>query len=240
MIQVCLNVYGFAHNTNDAQGPGSFKRIKGYMQEHIEMQKNTMFNNAIDRVKAELDRICIELEKNILKETNAIFRLMRQDCFAVITSPKKWTHSERALRTQIGHVLKDTEVIAKSSVSIKDSKTSASIKSEHTTMDGTSDPAAQVTAHSVTTTTQSTEQLVAKEVSSSDASSTHCVVEQPKTPEPLESRHQMLQNIHTDSGTGISPSLAYLALVNNPDSSTPAGRSYAAIYRSVEKYEMAL
>lgn len=91
----------------DECGPGSFKRMKEHMRLHVENERSTMFQAAVDGVKSHLRKMRLEVEEQMKNETENVFQTMRSEYFAVIIGERlpagySMPREERKLRRTIG------------------------------------------------------------------------------------------------------------------------------------------
>ncbi|KAI8943413.1 hypothetical protein NX059_001425 [Plenodomus lindquistii] len=60
-------------------GPGSYKRMKEHMMNHIEQQRHQMFHNATKTVEKHLDQMCKALQESMEAKADEIFVQMNRD-----------------------------------------------------------------------------------------------------------------------------------------------------------------
>ena len=66
------------------RGQGSYKRMKQYMEDHVERERHRMFNAAIETVEIELDHMCITLQEAMEAKADTIGEQMSTDYMRVI------------------------------------------------------------------------------------------------------------------------------------------------------------
>lgn len=98
---------------SDEAGPGQFNRMKIHMTNHVEAQKDIMFQRATQVVRNMIMDLAKDVEEHMANRTDQVFVGMRRDYLQVlsnvhvddITMPK-W---ERSLRNKIEDIIQQSE-----------------------------------------------------------------------------------------------------------------------------------
>lgn len=90
----------------DERGPGSYARMKTAMQSHVDRERHTMFRNATEHVKAELDSMCDSVQQALVVFVQSLAEKMERDYLAVLVGNDGQTEggipaAERELREQM-------------------------------------------------------------------------------------------------------------------------------------------
>ena len=118
-------------------GPGSFKRMKAAMSEHVERNRHHMFNEATMTVKRHLDAMCRSLQETMELRADEIYIKMKADYMQVlggvqINQEAVMSREERAMRTAIMAKLRAVdpqfEPIAKGDIASADSAAVAEVE----------------------------------------------------------------------------------------------------------------
>ncbi|ORY18048.1 hypothetical protein BCR34DRAFT_474147 [Clohesyomyces aquaticus] len=94
----------------DERGPGSFKRMKAFMENHVDRERFKMFNEATRTVQKHLNDMCKTLEHKMAEHADEIFESMRRDYMNIvggahINQDEVMPKTERAMRAEILSVL---------------------------------------------------------------------------------------------------------------------------------------
>lgn len=68
----------------EERGPGSYNRMKAAMANHVETSRYTMFNEATDTVKAQLEAMCRTVQKSLSDEMEDMFSSIFRDYMKVL------------------------------------------------------------------------------------------------------------------------------------------------------------
>src|SRR5690242_19524435 len=95
----------------DERGPGSFKRMKAAMSEHVERSRHHMFSDATTTVKNHLDMMCRSLQEMMEHLTDEVWIKMRDDYMRAlggidVSQGGPMSREERTMRTAIVHELR--------------------------------------------------------------------------------------------------------------------------------------
>ncbi|KAK7748092.1 hypothetical protein SLS53_001344 [Cytospora paraplurivora] len=83
--ELCRFDYDLSVLTNTLTvGSGSYARMKTAMQSHVETARHTMFRQACDAVKSDLEEMCTHVEKAMLVLVNDLFIKVEQGYLAVL------------------------------------------------------------------------------------------------------------------------------------------------------------
>jgi hypothetical protein len=104
---------GYQRCVNE-HGPGSFKRIKAIMVDHVDRQAKMMFEHAVECVKEHLRQMRLEIEQDMTNEVEEVLGQMRQEYFAVIIGEKLpdgyvMSKQERVLRREIADLIQNAD-----------------------------------------------------------------------------------------------------------------------------------
>lgn len=76
-------IAGIMHTVYDActaeYGPGSYKRMKEHMMNHVERERHRMFHDATKTVEKHLDEMCKALQESMEAKADEIFVQMNRD-----------------------------------------------------------------------------------------------------------------------------------------------------------------
>ncbi|KAF2471415.1 uncharacterized protein BDR25DRAFT_223354 [Lindgomyces ingoldianus] len=94
----------------EEHGAGSFKRMKAYMEDHVQRYRFSMFKDATQTVQGRLNDMCKTLEETMAEKAEEIFLSMRQDYMNIIgganiSQDKLIPRAERAMRADILSIL---------------------------------------------------------------------------------------------------------------------------------------
>ncbi|CAG8951269.1 hypothetical protein HYFRA_00008018 [Hymenoscyphus fraxineus] len=107
-------------------GPGQFVRMKRHMNDHIEQNKNTMFQQSVDGVKARLTAMCRSVENEMASKAEEVWSTMNRDYTQVISGTQlpdgeqmpKW---ERLLRAELVKIIRERgEFLKKAAIQASD------------------------------------------------------------------------------------------------------------------------
>lgn len=94
-------------------GPGTFGRMKSTMESHVDTARNTMFRQACDAVKGQLDSMCAELEQQMTFSINDLLNKLQRDYVTTLGGRVEITAAvplaEQMLHAQIGAILEDAD-----------------------------------------------------------------------------------------------------------------------------------
>lgn len=91
-------------------GPGCYNRMKGFMANHVETTRDSMFAESCNDVKKLLLKMCKEVEAHMAAKADEVFLNMQRDYIQVITGAtlpegqmmQKW---ERQMRSDVAKLL---------------------------------------------------------------------------------------------------------------------------------------
>jgi hypothetical protein len=100
VYNICTEEYGI----------GSFMRMKGHMNLHVNNHRHHMFNDATATVRQNLDKMCKNLQSTMESKVDEIFDAMRRDYLTVLggaqfTQDAVMSKEERAFRADIKTLL---------------------------------------------------------------------------------------------------------------------------------------
>ncbi|KEQ76888.1 hypothetical protein M436DRAFT_78624 [Aureobasidium namibiae CBS 147.97] len=105
-----LIVYNICSNE---AGPGQFNRMKIHMTNHVEAQKDTMFQRATQVVRNMIMDLTKDFEEHMANRTDQVFVGMRRDYLQVLSNVRvdditmpKW---ERSLRNKVEDIIQQSE-----------------------------------------------------------------------------------------------------------------------------------
>lgn len=105
-----LVVYNICSNE---AGPGQFNRMKVHMTNHVDAQKDTMFQRATQVVRNMMMDLTKDVEEHMANRTDQVFVGMRRDYLQVLSNVRvneitmpKW---ERSLRNKIEDIIQQSE-----------------------------------------------------------------------------------------------------------------------------------
>lgn len=94
-------------------GPGQFNRMKIHMTNHVEAQKDNMFQRATQVVRNMIMDLAKDVEEHMANRTDQVFVGMRRDYLQVLSNVRidditmpKW---ERSLRNKIEDIIQQSE-----------------------------------------------------------------------------------------------------------------------------------
>lgn len=97
----------------DECGPGSFMRMKGHMNSHVDRERHHMFKSATETVETHLTQMCKGLEEKMANRSDEIFALMRADYMQVLggvqVSQGVMSKEEKGLRVEVKAILNDID-----------------------------------------------------------------------------------------------------------------------------------
>lgn len=99
----------------EERGPGSYKRMKEYMANHVERARHTMFHEAITTVMRHLDDMCKVLQESMEAKADEIFMQMNMDYTRVLggTAGNQplylQSREETQFRSEIREILKGVD-----------------------------------------------------------------------------------------------------------------------------------
>ncbi|KAI0148196.1 hypothetical protein F4776DRAFT_606585 [Hypoxylon sp. NC0597] len=105
------NAMRYAYETCVAEnGPGSYSRMKYAMANHVEASRHTMFRQATDTVKTQLEAMCRSVRKSLTDGTEDMFSVIFRDYMKVIVGTTVDRHAklspqELNMRTTLNNVL---------------------------------------------------------------------------------------------------------------------------------------
>lgn len=95
------------------RGPGTFGRMKSTMESHVDTVRNTMFRQACDAVKGQLDSMCAGLEQQMTFSINDLLTKLQRDYVTTLGERVQITSAvplaEQMLHAQIGPILEDAD-----------------------------------------------------------------------------------------------------------------------------------
>lgn len=111
-----MKLLKFADLLNDVSitGPGTYVRMKSIMESHVDIARNTMFREACDAVKGELDAMCTDIGQltiaSLVKlfpkiERDYLTTLVGKDAELLATTPR----AERKLRGELRPILEEAD-----------------------------------------------------------------------------------------------------------------------------------
>ncbi|KAI1478877.1 Dynamin family-domain-containing protein [Daldinia eschscholtzii] len=94
----------------EERGPGSFNRMKAAMANHVETTRYTMFNEATDTVKEQLEAMCRTVQKRLSDEMEDMFNTIFRDYMKVLVGTTVDRHAklppqELAMRANVNDFL---------------------------------------------------------------------------------------------------------------------------------------
>ncbi|OTA63095.1 hypothetical protein K449DRAFT_349574 [Hypoxylon sp. EC38] len=101
----------YAYDTCVAErGQGSFNRMKYAMTTHVEASRHTMFTEATDTVKTQLEAMCRNVQKKLADETEDMFSIIFRDYMKVIVGTTVDRHAklspqELSMRAAVNNVI---------------------------------------------------------------------------------------------------------------------------------------
>ncbi|KAG9195536.1 hypothetical protein G6011_00657 [Alternaria panax] len=107
----------------DEHGPGSYKRMKEHMANHVDQERHRMFHEAIKTVVKHLDDMCKALQESMEAKADEIYALMNRDYTHVlggVTGNQPvylQSKEERKLRSEVREILKGVDAQFESIVS---------------------------------------------------------------------------------------------------------------------------
>ncbi|KAL8688345.1 MAG: hypothetical protein Q9224_004906 [Gallowayella concinna] len=66
------------------RGPGQYKRMKAYMKDHVETNRNTMFQESAEEVKRQLQAMVNDIEETLADKMDEVFIQIKRDYRAVL------------------------------------------------------------------------------------------------------------------------------------------------------------
>ncbi|KAI1074397.1 hypothetical protein F5B20DRAFT_586283 [Whalleya microplaca] len=108
--QICEAMMYAYQVCTDERGTGSYARMKAAMAEHVDHSRHTMFRQATDVVKAQLEKMCRTVEEQMLNQIEDIFEAVFRDYMSVLVGTtvdrrSKISPQELAMRTNVNSVL---------------------------------------------------------------------------------------------------------------------------------------
>jgi hypothetical protein len=106
-------------------GPGQFARMKGYMDSHVEQEKSTMFDDAVEHVRDLLNQMLKEVKSSLLSKLDAVLMTIERDYTGVVVgqvqgkSNRMLPREERMMRTAVIGLIDSGETIFKRSVGLE-------------------------------------------------------------------------------------------------------------------------
>ncbi|RMZ67125.1 tat pathway signal sequence [Pyrenophora seminiperda CCB06] len=97
-------------------GAGSFKRMRDYMENHVERERSPMFNEAVKTMVTNLDQMCEELQKSMMAKSKSIGAQMSIDYLRImggVTSNQPTglpSKEESQLRSDVREALRSMSV----------------------------------------------------------------------------------------------------------------------------------
>lgn len=90
-------------------GQGSFRRMKAAMESFVDVNKNTMFQQACQEVKNRLDDMCEEVRKAMLDRVEGVFNPMKRDYLSLVggvdVGQVQIPRGERAAKRELDEVI---------------------------------------------------------------------------------------------------------------------------------------
>jgi hypothetical protein len=97
----------------EEKGKGSFMRMKNHMVNHVDRVRHHMFKDAIFTVRAHLDKMCKELQKQMEDKADEIYASMRHDYVKALgggqVSTTVLSREDRAMRAQLKPLLLEVD-----------------------------------------------------------------------------------------------------------------------------------
>lgn len=89
-------------------GAGTTIRMKSTMESHVDTTRNTMFRQACDAVKGQLDQMCAEIEKHMTASVDNLSTKIHRDYLATLVGEgAEVPLAERMLHEQVRPILED-------------------------------------------------------------------------------------------------------------------------------------
>ncbi|KAI0854147.1 Dynamin family-domain-containing protein [Daldinia vernicosa] len=100
----------------EERGPGSYNRMKAAMANHVETSRYTMFNEATDTVKAELEAMCRTVQKSLSDQMEDMFSSIFRDYMKVLVGTEvdrraKLSPEELAMRANVNNFLQHCDLM---------------------------------------------------------------------------------------------------------------------------------
>ncbi|KIX00086.1 uncharacterized protein Z518_10223 [Rhinocladiella mackenziei CBS 650.93] len=107
-------------------GPGQYKRMRDHMERHVEEEKFSMFNDAVEHVRGLLEELLDDTKEEMLKRIDAVFMAIERDYTAVVVGQEKSANSDdvlprgqRAMRKAVLEIIDGAELIFKRAVGLE-------------------------------------------------------------------------------------------------------------------------
>ncbi|KAL9601801.1 MAG: hypothetical protein Q9219_002291 [cf. Caloplaca sp. 3 TL-2023] len=109
---------------NAESGPGQYKRMKDYMMNHVEQERQTMFQNSVDEVKRQLDKMVRTSEDRLADKTDEVFIQIKRDYRSVlgggeVSQGEVIPRVQRQVRKEIKKTIDGMEVTMKKAIGMK-------------------------------------------------------------------------------------------------------------------------
>ncbi|KAI1806680.1 Dynamin family-domain-containing protein [Daldinia bambusicola] len=100
----------------EERGPGSYNRMKAAMASHVETARYTMFDEATDTVKAQLEAMCRTVQKKLSDEMEDMFSSIFRDYMKVLVGTTVDRHAklppqEVAMRANVNDLLQHCDLM---------------------------------------------------------------------------------------------------------------------------------
>ncbi|OCT44484.1 tat pathway signal sequence [Cladophialophora carrionii] len=105
-------------------GPGQFARMKGYIDRHVEQEKLTMFNDAVEHVRELLDQMLKEMKSILLGKVDAVLTAIERDYTGVVVGQDQGQRHEmlprdqRMMRRAVIEIIDSAELVFKRAVGL--------------------------------------------------------------------------------------------------------------------------
>jgi hypothetical protein len=99
--------------------------MKGYMHGHVESQKSTMFNHAVEQVQRLLTQVLAEVKEELLAKVDRIFIGVERDYSAVVIGQEQGAQKtslpreQRAMRKSVLGIVDNAELVFKRAVGLE-------------------------------------------------------------------------------------------------------------------------
>ncbi|EXJ55268.1 hypothetical protein A1O7_08194 [Cladophialophora yegresii CBS 114405] len=106
-------------------GPGQFVRMKGYMDRHVEQEKSTMFNDAVEHVRELLDQMLKDVKSILLGKVDVVLMAIERDYTGVVVGQEQGRSNEmlprdqRMMRRAVIEIIDSAETIFKRAVGLE-------------------------------------------------------------------------------------------------------------------------
>ncbi|KAI1659708.1 Dynamin family-domain-containing protein [Daldinia decipiens] len=127
----------------EERGPGSYNRMKAAMANHVETSRHTMFNQATDTVKAQLEAMCRVVQKSLSDEMEDMFSSIFRDYMKVLVGTTVDRHAklppqELAMRANVNDFLQHCDLMF--SPALGEAAVDECLKAKGTTQRSEADP----------------------------------------------------------------------------------------------------